>query len=69
MQRSEVCSMSLEEKPTIEIDTLQPSEIAEASVLMSRAYSASPLFGAALGESTDKQRSSLLETMYKMMLK
>ena len=61
--------MSLKAKPTIQIDALEPSEIAEASVLMSRAYNSSPLMGAALGESTEKQRSSLLETMYKMMLK
>jgi len=60
--------MSLEKKPTIEINTLQPSEIAEASVLLSRAYNALPLFGAALGEPSEKQRS-ILEKLFKMTLK
>ena len=61
--------MSLEENKAIEIVTLQPNEIAEAAVLMSRAMNPSPLISAILSESTEKQRSSLLETMYKMMLK
>lgn len=61
--------MSLEKRKAIEIVTLQPNEIGEASVLMSQAFNISPLIGAALGESTEKQRSSLLERMYKMMLK
>lgn len=60
--------MSLKKKQAVEVETLQPSEIAEASVLLSRAYNASPLFGAALGESSEKQRSTL-EKLYKMTLK
>lgn len=60
--------MSLKKKKVIGIEALQPSEIAEASVLLSRAYNASPLFGAALGESSEKQRSTL-EKLFKMMYK
>ncbi len=61
-------SMPLKDKPTIEIETLKPSEIAEASVLLSRAYSPLPLICAALGGQSEKQRS-LLESGYKMNLK
>jgi len=60
--------MSLEEKPTIEIETLQPSEIAKASVLLSHAYNPTPITCAALGGQSEKQRS-LLETGFKMELK
>jgi ribosomal protein S18 acetylase RimI-like enzyme len=60
--------MSLKKKQAIEIETLQPSEIVEASVLLSRAYSASPLLGAVLGGPSEKQ-SSMRETSFKMMLK
>jgi ribosomal protein S18 acetylase RimI-like enzyme len=60
--------MSSEKKPTIEIETLQPSEVAEASVLLSQAYSVSPLFSVILGGSIEKQRS-MLETSFKMTLK
>ncbi len=60
--------MSLEKKKAIEIVTLQPNEIGEASKLMSRAFTLSPLLVAALGESSEKQRSTI-EKMYRMMLK
>jgi len=58
----------LKKKQTIKIETLQPSEIAEASLLLSRAYNAAPLFGVALGGPSEKQRSTL-ETGFKAMLK
>jgi len=60
--------MTSEEKLTIKIETLQPSEIAEAAVLMSRAYNSTPLSCAALGGQSEKQRS-LLESGFKMTLK
>ena len=60
--------MPLKEKPTIEINTLQPSEIVEASLLMSRAYNPTPITCAAFGGQSEKQRS-LLETGFKMTLK
>ena len=60
--------MSLKKKQAIEIETLQPSEIVEASVLLSRAYNASPLFGVTLGGPSEKQRSTL-QTGFKTMLK
>jgi len=61
-------SMPSKEKPTIEIETLEPSEIAKASVLMSRAYNSSPIMSAAFGGQSEKQRS-LLESGFKMTLK
>ena len=60
--------ISLNKEPTVEIETLQPSEIVEASALLSQAYSVSPLFSATLGGSIEKQRS-MLETSFKMALK
>jgi len=60
--------MSIKEKPTIQIESLKPSEIAEASVLMSRAYNPTPITCAALGGQSEKQRS-LLEAGFKMTLK
>ena len=60
--------MSLDEKPTIEIETLRQSEIAEASVLMSRAYIPTPITCVALGGKGEKQRS-LLEGGFKTSLK
>jgi len=60
--------MSLDEKPTIEIETLQPNEIVEASVLMSRAYNSDPTTCAILGGQSEKQRS-FLESGFKMTLK
>jgi len=60
--------MSLEKKKAIEIVPLQPSGIGEASMVMSRAFTLSPLLVAALGESNEKQRSTI-EKMYRMMLK
>jgi len=60
--------MSLDDKPIIEIETLKPSEIAEASVLMSRAYISDPTMCAILGGQSEKQRS-LLESGFKMTLK
>ena len=60
--------MPLDEKPTIEIETLKPSEIAEASALMSRAFNTNPLTCAVFGGPSEKQRS-MLETGYKWGLK
>jgi len=60
--------MPLKDKPRIEIETLKPSEIAEASVLMSQAYSTNPITCAVFGGPNEKQRS-MLETGYKRGLK
>jgi len=60
--------MASKQKPTIQIETLKPSEIVEASVLMSRAYNSDPTMCAILGGQSEKQRS-LLEGGFKMTLK
>jgi len=60
--------MSLEKRKAIGIEALQPSEIVEASVLMSRAYNSDPTMCAIFGGQSEKQRS-LLEGGFKMTLK
>ena len=60
--------MSSKEKATIQIETLQSSEIGEASVLMSRAYNSDPTTCAIFGGQSEKQRSRL-ESGFKMTLK
>ena len=60
--------MSIKEKPTIQIESLKPGEIAEASVLMSRAYNSDHTMCAIFGGQSEKQRS-LLEGGFKMTLK
>jgi len=62
------CIMPSEEKPTIEIETLHSSEIAEASVLMSQAYNSEHITCAVFGGQSEKQRS-LLESGFKTTLK
>ena len=58
----------MEKRKAIGIEALQPSEIVEASVLMSRAYNSDPTMCAIFGGQSEKQRS-LLEGGFKMTLK